>query len=186
MTAGLPSLGLKQAIARRTLVSLSETAQENAMLRKLIPTLALLTAAASAPGADVTYTNDIQPLFKERCAKCHGAESPDLETFKRSEEKFISQNIGPRMSTYTELISYIGWPETGAIMRRLDDGKASPGGKPGNMYRNLGPDDAARQKNLAIVKAWVGEGGWNLNRWHARADVPAITKEQLDKLQLKY
>jgi hypothetical protein len=32
----------------------------------------------------------------------------------------------------------------------------------------------------------VGEGGWNLNRWKARGDVPAITKDQLDKLQLKY
>jgi hypothetical protein len=90
------------------------------------------------------------------------------------------------MSTYTELISYIGWPETGAIMRRLDDGKASPSGKPDSMYRHLGADDAERQKNLAVFKAWVGGGGWNLNRWNARGDVPAITKDQLDKLQLKY
>jgi hypothetical protein len=89
------------------------------------------------------------------------------------------------MNTYTGLISYIGWPKTGSIMRRLDD-KASPSGKPDSMYRHLGADDAERQKNLAILKAWVGEGGWNLNRWKARGDVPAITKDQLDKLQLKY
>lgn len=156
------------------------------MLKKLIPVLTLVGASASAPAADVTYTKDIQPLFKELCSECHGAESPDLETFKKDEKRFTSEKIGPRMSTYTELISYIGWPETGAIMRRLDDGKASPNGKPGNMYRHLGTDDAERQKNLAIFKAWVGEGGWNLNRWKARGDVPAISKEQLDKLQLKY
>ena len=156
------------------------------MLKKLIPTLALLTAATSTPGADVTYTKDIQPLFKEFCSECHGAESPDLETFKKDEKKLTSEKIGPRMNTYNELISYIGWPDTGAIMRRLDDGKALPGAKPGNMYRHLGSDDAERQKNLATFKAWVGEDGWNLNRWKARGDVPAITKDQLDKLRLKY
>ena len=37
-----------------------------------------------------------------------------------------------------------------------------------------------------MIKAWVGEGGWNLNRWSKRGEVPGITKEQLDKLKLKY
>ena len=156
------------------------------MMKKLVPTLVLVIAPASALAADVTYTKDIQPVFKELCLECHGEESPDLETFKKNEKKFTAEKIGPRMNTYNELISYIGWPDTGAIMRRLDDGKASPSGKPGNMYRHLGSDDEERQRNLAIFKAWVGEGGWNLNRWKARGDVPAITKDQLDKLQLKY
>jgi hypothetical protein len=136
-----------------TRVPLPATVPENAMLKKLIAMLALVIAPASAPAADVTYTNEIQPLFRELCSECHGAESPDLETFKKDEKRFASEKIGPRMNTYTELISYIGWPETGAIMRRLDDGKASPSGKPGNMYRHLGSDDAERQKNLAILKA---------------------------------
>jgi hypothetical protein len=39
---------------------------------------------------------------------------------------------------------------------------------------------------LKLIKTWVGEAGWNLNRWQKRGDVPAISKEQLDKLQLKY
>lgn len=36
------------------------------------------------------------------------------------------------------------------------------------------------------AEAWVGDGGWNLNRWEPRGAVPAVTKEQLDKLKLKY
>jgi len=40
--------------------------------------------------------------------------------------------------------------------------------------------------NLKVLKAWVGEGAWNLNRWAAQDAVPAITKEQLGKLKLKY
>ena len=138
------------------------------MLKKLIPVFAV-AAAINTPALaqNVTYTKDIAPI-------------------KKQEEKFTKEKTGPRMDSYPELITYIGWPETGAIMRRLDDGKASPGGKPGNMYRYLGGDDQERQKNLALFKAWLGEGGWNLNRWTARGDVPAVTKEQLDKLKLAY
>ena len=156
------------------------------MLRKLIPSLVVAVASGSALAADATYTNDIAPIMTRWCAGCHGARSPDLETFKKDEKKFTAQLQGPRMNTYNELISYIGWPDTGAIMRRLDDGKSVKDGKPGNMYEKLGANDGERQKNLAAFKAWVGEGGWNLNRWAARGDVPAITKDQLDKLQLKY
>jgi hypothetical protein len=54
------------------------------------------------------------------------------------------------------------------------------------MYEHLGDDEAQRQQNLKLFKAWVGEDAWNLNRWNARGDVPAITKEELNKLKLKY
>ena len=36
------------------------------------------------------------------------------------------------------------------------------------------------------IKAWLGDGAWNLNRWGARGDVPAVAKEQLDKVKAKY
>jgi hypothetical protein len=161
--------------------------KENTMLKKLIPTIALVAAVAPPAFAqNVTYTKDIAPIMKENCSECHGASSPIFKEFKKQEEKFTKEKVGPRMDSYPELITYVGWPETGAIMRRLDDGKASPGGKPGNMYRYLGGDEQERQKNLAVFKAWVGEGGWNLNRWAARGDVPAVTKDQLDKLKLAY
>jgi hypothetical protein len=77
------------------------------------------------------------------------------------------------------------WPGTGALMRRLDDGKAA-GGKPGNMYQYLGSSDEERAKNLNAIKTWLGDGAWNLNRWKARKDVPGITKEQLEKVKAKY
>jgi hypothetical protein len=135
--------------------------------------------------AEVTYTKDIAPIFKEWCSECHGAESPVLHDFLKDEKKFTKEKTGPRMNSYADLIFYIGWPDTGALMRRLDDGKTAKDGKAGNMYTKLGSDDAERQKNLKIFKAWVGEGGWNLNRWTPRGEVPAISKEQLDKLLLK-
>ncbi len=157
------------------------------MLKKLIPAIVIAAfAAAPACAQTVTYTRDIAPLFKENCGECHGESSPIYKEFKKDEKRLTKEKTGPRMDSFPLLVTHIVYPETGALQRRLDDGKASPGGKPGNMYRYLGENDEERQKNLATVKAWLGEGGWNLNRWKARGDVPAITKEQLDKLKLAY
>ncbi|MDH3414137.1 MAG: cytochrome C, partial [Gammaproteobacteria bacterium] len=85
-----------------------------------------------------------------------------------------------------DLIYFIGWPDTGAIMRRLDDGTNTKDGKAGNMYQYLGSTDAERKRNFALFKSWVGDDAWRLNRWKARGDVPGITKEQLNQIKVKY
>ncbi len=76
-------------------------------------------------------------------------------------------------------MSYVVWPATGAMMRRLDNVK------PGNTYEYLGDNEAERAANLTIIKEWLGEGAWNLNRWKVRGDVPGITKEQLESIKAK-
>jgi len=146
-------------------------------------------AAAKAPVASapvVTYRANIQPFIKAQCAECHGADAPTLAEFKLAEEKYTKAKLGPRTDTYENLLQIVAYTDTGAFMRRLDDGTNTADKKPGNMYKHLGETDGERAANLKMIKAWVGEGAWNLNRWQKRGDVPAITKEQLDKLQLKY
>jgi hypothetical protein len=103
-----------------------------------------------------------------------------------NQKKFEAQYKGPRMDTYADLIFFVGWPDTGAIMRRLDDGKSTASGKPGNMYQYLGETDQERQKNLNLFKEWIGPDAWKLNRWKARGNVPAITKDDMDKIKAKY
>ena len=151
--------------------------------------VACAALALPAMAADVTYRADVAPLLKAQCAECHSAENgaPTLKEFDLDKEKFKKEKLGPRVDSYENLLVLIVYPDSGAFMRRLDDGTSQfAGGKPGNMYKHLGETDAERAKNLATLKAWVGEGGWNLNRWKAREGVPAITKEQADKLLLKY
>jgi hypothetical protein len=150
---------------------------------------AALIVGVNADGwaQDVTYRKDIKPLIEAKCVGCHGAQSPSLADFKLDEKRYAAAMKGPRMDTYADLLQLVGWTDTGAIMRRLDDGKSEhAGGKPGNMYQYLGTSDEERQKSLQSFKAWVGEGAWNLNRFKARGKVPGITKEQLEKLQVKY
>ena len=163
------------------------------MKSKHILALIATTAAFVALPAlaqDVSYRKDIAPLIKKQCAECHGADAPTYNEFKLTKEiqdKYIKEKVGPRNDTYELLVAMIGYPDTGSFMRRLDDGTHPiSAGKPGNMYKYLGDNDAERASNLKIVKAWLGEGAWNLNRFQARGEVPAITKEQLDKLKLKY
>lgn len=140
---------------------------------------------AFALAQDATYRKDVKPLFDAKCAACHGAASPYFGEFDADVKKFAAAMKGPRMDSYADLIFFVGWPDTGALMRRLDDGKNADG-KPGNMYQFLGASDEERQKNLQTFKAWVGADGWVLNRFKARGKVPGITKEQLEKIQVKY
>ena len=154
--------------------------------------LSLLAAVVSASivlpamAADVTYRNDIKPFIKAQCAECHAGDAPTLQEFKLNEKKYIDDKLGPRTDTYENLLAIVAYPDHGAFMRRLDDGSNTADKKPGNMYKHLGETDAERAKNLLMIKAWVGEGAWNLNRWGKKGDVPGITKEQLDKFQIKY
>ncbi len=146
----------------------------------------LAGASAVALAQDVTYRRDIKPAFDKLCLECHGGEdAPYYGEFKENEKKFTGKKQGPRMDSYADLIFFIGWPDTGALMRRLDDGKGA-GGKPGNMYKYLGETDEERQANLALFKAWVGPGGWVMNRWEARGSVPGISRDELDKIKVKY
>lgn len=90
----------------------------------------------------------------------------------------MAQFKGPKMDSYAHLVYFTGWPDTGALMRRLDDGKNTKDGKAGNMYQYLGSDDAERQKNLKLFREWVGN--WVLKRW------PEMTKEDMNGIKVKY
>jgi len=142
----------------------------------------LLSVALAAPASaqEVTYRKHIRPLWEAKCAACHGADSPYLGEFDENKGKYTAASKGPRMDTYAELLFYIAWPDTGAIMRRLDDGKSTKDGKPGNMYLFLGATDGERQNNLKLFKEWLGKDAWILKRRDA------ITKEDLDRFKVKY
>lgn len=142
--------------------------------------------AAPALAADVTYRKDIRPLWEAKCGTCHGAQAPYVGDFKEDAEKYIKMSQGPRMDSYADLIYFAGWPDTGALMRRLDDGANTKDKKPGNMYQYLGATDEERKKNFGVFKAWIGEEAWFLNRWKEKDGVPAVTKDQVSKLKLKY
>ncbi len=109
---------------------------------------------------------------------CHGKKSPEHDEFAKDKKGYTEKNIGMRMDTYSHLITYVGWPYTGALIRRLDDGTNREDKKPGNMYEYLGATDAERNTNLTTFKAWVGN--WSVKRWKD------LTKEELDAIQAKY
>ena len=140
---------------------------------RLMTVFALFTLfAGNAVAGEITWRQHIKPVFDARCAGCHGADAPEYKGFKEDKEAFVAKGIGPRMDTYSHLIFYTGWPDTGALMRRLDDAK------PGNMYQHLGENEAERQKNLALFKGWVGN--WVLGKWKH------VTKEDVDGIKVAY
>jgi len=143
-----------------------------------------LPAPSSSAGPELTWRDSIAPIITAQCGACHGATAPEYNDWMLlGDEK--RKTVSPRMDSYPNFMSYVVWPATGALMRRLDDGSAS-GGKAGNMYQYLGATDEERAKNLKTIKAWLGEGAWNLNRFKAKGEVPGISKEQLEKIKAKY
>lgn len=125
---------------------------------------ALLSACSTAPekAPRVTYDNTIRHIVDTRCSDCHGTTAPSMEEFKKDQDGYKDKSLGPRMDTYENLMVMVNGSDTGAIMRRLDDGANTKDNKPGNMYRYLGGNDAERAANLALFKRWIG--GWTLKR----------------------
>jgi len=157
------------------------------MLRIILALFLVAGISVVSWAQDITYRKHIRPLTVQKCAACHhGTESPYLGDFDENKKKYEVAFKGPRMDTYADLVFFVGWPDTGALMRRLDDGKNASDGKPGNMYQYLGATEEERQKNLNLFKEWVGKDAWKFNRWEARGKVPAITKEDMDKIKVKY
>ena len=135
----------------------------------------LVLAAPGFAGEAVTYEKDIKGIVASRCLACHGPQAPSMEEFKKNEEAYKKKMKGPKYDSYKELIVVVKGSDAGALMRRLDDGKKTKDGKPGNMYAYLGSTDAERAANLETFKKWVGS--WNLKR---KKD---LSNEELDAIK---
>ncbi|OGA56125.1 MAG: hypothetical protein A3G81_14815 [Betaproteobacteria bacterium RIFCSPLOWO2_12_FULL_65_14] len=122
--------------------------------------LALFSGAATAQS--VTYENTVKKILSERCMGCHGKGAPTLAEFDKDKEGWKKKMKGPRIDTYENLRILVNGSDAGAVMRRLDDGKSTKDGKPGNMYAFLGENDAERAQRLDTMKKWVGN--WTLKR----------------------
>lgn len=149
-------------------------------MKKQLMTLCLILVCAvpAAHAAETTWSGQVKPVFDRQCAGCHGVDAPEYAAFKQDKDAWLKKGVGMRMDSYSHLLSFVGWPATGALMRRLDDGTGSKDNKPGNMYQHLGVTEVERQQNLAVFKAWIGS--WNLKR------LSEISAEELRAVKAKY
>jgi mono/diheme cytochrome c family protein len=133
------------------------------MSRMILAVFVILVVSVPVIAAEtVTYEKDIKGIISKQCLSCHGSDAPSMEEFKRGEDGYKKKMKGPRYDTYANLMVVVKGSDAGALMRRLDDGKNTKDGKPGNMYTYLGSTDAQRSANLETVKKWVGS--WSLKR----------------------
>ena len=132
------------------------------MGRMIIAVFVIMAAVPVLAGEDVTYERDIKGIIVKQCLFCHGSDSPTMEEFKKDEAGYKKKLKGPRFDTYANLMVVVKGSDAGALMRRLDDGKNTKDGKPGNMFANLGSTDAERSANLLVFKKWVDN--WTLKK----------------------
>jgi hypothetical protein len=136
-----------------------------ASLAVLASPVLLLLASCGEPEPTTTrvsYAHGIRQVIEKRCASCHGPSSPTMAEFDKDKQRYKDKKVGPRYDTYENLMVVVNGSDTGALMRRLDDGTGTKDGKPGNMYEHLGSDEAERATHLALFKRWIG--GWTLKR----------------------
>jgi hypothetical protein len=154
--------------------------RENIAVKRVVVTVTIMLLTAVSAGAEeTTWRGSIKGIVKKHCLGCHGPDSaPEYPQFKAEKEVWLGKGLGMRMDTYSHLVAFVGWPNTGAMMRRLDDGRNTKDGKPGNMYEHLGASDEERQKNLAAFKEWIGN--WSLKRW------AESSKDDLNGIKVKY
>jgi mono/diheme cytochrome c family protein len=133
------------------------------MGRMMIAAFVIVTVAVPVFAAEVvTYEKEIKGMIAKQCSSCHGPDAPTMAEFDRDKEGFKKKMKGPRYDTYENLMVVVKGSDAGALMRRLDDGKNTKDGKPGNMHTYLGSTDAERSTNLETFKKWVGS--WTLKR----------------------
>ena len=116
------------------------------MGRMIIAAFVIMAAVPVIAGEDVTYEKDIKGIIAKQCLFCHGSDSPTMEEFKKDEAGYKKKMKGPRFDTYANLMVVVKGSDAGALMRRLDDGKNTKDGKPGNMHTHLGIADAERAR----------------------------------------
>ena len=139
--------------------------KSNAIFQTFFAACAITAVAGGAAAAEkqaVTYDNTIKKIVAQKCVNCHGSDAPSAAEFDKDKDGWKKKMKGPRMDTYANLVAFVNGSDAGAIMRRLDDGKNTKDGKPGNMYMWLGGTDAERAQTLALFKDWAGN--WTLKR----------------------
>jgi len=132
------------------------------ILHLLIAAGAMVAFSGAATAQSVTYENGVKKILSERCMGCHGKGAPTLAEFDKDKEGWKKKMKGPRIDDYQNLMILVNGSDAGALMRRLDDGKNTKDGKPGNMYNYLGKNADERAQRLVAMKQWVGN--WTLKR----------------------
>jgi mono/diheme cytochrome c family protein len=142
----------------------------------LLATAGAMSALSGlAVAQSVTYENTVKKIIAERCAACHISGAPSLAEFEKDKAGWTKKFKGPSLANYASVMILVKGSDAGALMRRLDDGKNTKDGKPGNMYNYLGNNPAERAARLDTMKKWVGS--WNLKRRKelSEAELAAIT-----------
>ena len=135
-------------------------------------------ASIAAAQGEVTYEKDVKKIISAHCLSCHGSDAPTMEAYKKDQDGFKKAKKGPRMDTYATLMIMVNGSDTGALMRRVDDGMSTKEGKPGNMYNYLGSTKAEQAANLKVIKEWIG--GWTLKR---KKDITEVELKAIKALE---
>lgn len=121
--------------------------------------LAALAGPARADDKPVTFSKDIQPIFKQSCIKCHSLDNPrhkaaagfrldNRESALKGGDNAHDKDIVPGNANDSVLVKLL----SGTVNVDGEDIEAMPKKKKGEEFKPL-PD-----AKIELIKAWINQG----------------------------
>lgn len=89
---------------------------------------------------NVSFSNDVQPIFNINCVSCHGGTQVPNLTSSNSYNELINGNyVVPANATNSKLVNYLL----------------------GNGYSIMPPSGALKQSDIDKISQWINEGALN-------------------------
>lgn len=116
--------------------------------------LAMLSSAAFAQGGAPSFSRDVAPILKTRCATCHltGKEAGNVQLIPATA---YANLVGVR-STESPLMRVTpGNPDASYMIRKIEGTHIAAGGKGARMPFAAPPLPA---EQIALIRTWVAQG----------------------------
>lgn len=107
-----------------------------------------VVTAASAPQDTVSFANDVLPIFRQRCAECHGGENEDGEVRTEVSLNLLEYERAMAGSEFGTVIE-AGDPANSFLLDMIMDGTMPEQGDP------------VPAEEIALIRAWIEAGAPN-------------------------
>ena len=104
--------------------------------------------ALVAPADTVSFANDILPIFRQRCAQCHGGEDEDGEVRTEVSLNLLEYEKAMAGSEFGTVIE-AGDPGNSFLLDMIMDGTMPEEGDP------------VPEEEIALIRAWIEAGAPN-------------------------
>ena len=100
-------------------------------------------------GADILFTNDVQPIFTQNCIQCHTS----YDSLNLTEGNSYNEIVNMNSYSYDGLLVTPNEPDNSVLFNKINNSN--------NYGANMPLGDFLSANEIAIIKQWIIEGAKN-------------------------